>query len=412
MPDEDQNISENEEGTPSDDAVSQAGSQPETADFADFMQANQTEMQAEPEGAGAESVIETSSVPANGKSDELDDMKLDDDTLDENTGPSVLSELKGVISELNISFGQVVGFVAILLIVGALVIGSFYFLFGSLGDIRGIDRQEVAKESREFFLTRWWNNVFDGSSKVDKKTETKSEDKEVEKDVDPNVVVKPETEKALDDLRNIGRETALPSTETADRTSDAELDSNQFAFNVYLVLAKLGQDADVNERLSYYVRTYRRIRNTFNTDLFSYLDAQIDRQKSYNQFVSDFKSYLATGKLVLEDLRQEVGALNETLARIDEAAESAESNYSAAAENYESEKLPSLLDTFQDLSAQRAVVLAELRSREQILEKFEDAIPIVEEKIIAIEANQDAFVRAVRVIDFKQVDLDLIVDQQ
>ena len=407
MPDEDQNISENEEVSPSGDGVSQAGLQPEAADFADFMQANQTEMQAEPAEAGKDEIIETSSVPADGKSDESDDMGLDD-----SAGPSVLSELKGVISELNISFGQVVGFIAILLVVGAVVIGSFYFLFGSLGDIRGINRQEVAKESREFFLTRWWNNVFDGSSKVDNKTETKSEDKEVEKDADPSIVVKPETEKALNDLRNIGRETALPSTETADRTSDAELDSNQFAFNVYLVLANLGQDVEVNERLSYYVRTYRRIRNTFNTDLFSYLDAQIDRQKSYNQFVSDFKSYLATGKLVLEDLRQEVGALNETLARIDEAAESAESNYSAAAENYQSEKLPSLLDTFQDLSAQRAVVLAELRSREQILEKFEDAIPIVEEKIIAIEANQDAFVRAVRVIDFKQVDLDLIVDQQ
>jgi hypothetical protein len=159
------------------------------------------------------------------------------------------------------------------------------------------------------------------------------------------------------------------------------------------------------------VRTSRQVRNIFNTDLFALLNNANDRKATFDQYLLDFKGYNAEALLAYEDLRQEVEKLTETLTRIENLEQEIETNYINQAEALNSSILRAELVRFQELAKRRVVIRSELKAREQILNRYEDALPLISQKILAVEANKDAFIKGVKVTEFRQIDLDLVISE-
>jgi hypothetical protein len=106
-----------------------------------------------------------------------------------------------------------------------------------------------------------------------------------------------------------------------------------------------------------------------------------------------------------------VEKLTETLTRIENLEQEIETNYINQAEALNSSILRAELVRFQELAKRRVVIRSELKAREQILNRYEDALPLISQKILAVEANKDAFIKGVKVTEFRQIDLDLVISE-
>jgi len=163
------------------------------------------------------------------------------------------------------------------------------------------------------------------------------------------------------------------------------------------------------DKLSYYVRTYRKVRNIFNIDLFNYLNTSEHRDKSFNEFLAQFKGANEQAKIAYEDLRQEIDLYTARFTKLNDRSIAIEEEFFTNLDDLASESLPDLLDAFQEITTQKTIVKSELAARKAIAEKYATALPYIDKKIEALEVNRDPYVKGVKVVEFQQVDLDLVI---
>ena len=317
------------------------------------------------------------------------------------------SGLNAFLDQLNITRKQFYSFLVFFLVLILGVVVSFYFLFSffSTGteevkviNAPVVEQVEVVKtedpvevkteESEPSFISKVVDRVlnpFGGS-----KDETEPEKADVKPDTDSE-----EKSTSVDSVTDIGQ------------TPASKLSSSAISATVKIGSAEIQED-----RLSFYVRTYRKVRNLYNTDLFVYLSTVPDRNAGFQLFMTQFKGAFEESKIAYEDLRQEVAELSARVDKLKADAAEVENIFFANLDNLESEAIPNSLKAFQDISQKRDLAIAELKARQAIAERYEGALPLIEKKIIAIEANKDPFVKGVKVIDFPSVELDLVVNQR
>jgi len=170
-----------------------------------------------------------------------------------------------------------------------------------------------------------------------------------------------------------------------------------------------GRSSITDDKISYYIRTYRKVRNIFNTDLFNYLNNTSNRSLKFDEFLGKFKGANEEAKLAYEDLRQEIDLYTNRYNKINARANTVEQEFFESLDVLASEDIPELLESFQELSSQRIVIKSELSARTAVAEKYAKALPIIAKKIEAIEVNRDPYVKGVKVVEFNQVDLDLVL---
>lgn len=345
----------------------------------------------------AKSSVITESVEV----DETDKLAEIESELDE--ALELDSGLNAFLEQLNITKKQFFLFAGFILFLIIAVIISFVLLFKFFGtseeQVRVIGIQEPQRpitvtldeqEEEKFGLFTRFTGLFsrEDSDEVDDEVE-----EVVEEDID-------EVEEVEDN------EIFIPATEVG-RTPELRFETSAIA-----ATARLGA-ADLREnRLSFYVRTYRQVRNIFNTDLYSYLARVPDRSEGFNVFLLQFKGANEQAKLAYEELRQEIADIEARVSRLRQEASNVENRFFDALDNLESEFIQERLRAFQEVSARRDLAISELKARQAIAAIYSRALPLIETKITAIELNRDPFVAGVRVVDFRQVDLDLIIRQR
>ncbi|PIQ79678.1 hypothetical protein COV81_01230 [Candidatus Peregrinibacteria bacterium CG11_big_fil_rev_8_21_14_0_20_41_10] len=316
----------------------------------------------------------------------------------------VIDEVKGILAELHIGRSHFFGIIAFIVSLILIIVASFVFLLGYLNDsVDPLAQQNKAPEivvtvpavdDGPGFLSRIWNKVTGGN-----KDEVITEEPVA---TENPVVTETPVESDISTVKvvtDIGKEEALPTSKPVENLST----------DLFIVINQLGAVDQLPNRLSYYVRTYRRMQNIFNTDIFLLLDSSSVRNAAFDQYLDDLKASYAEATRAYEDIRQETAILNETLVRLEETRNASEERYLDAADQLASERLPELLETYQRLAEQYIVVRSEVRAREQIIVRYERGLPIVTDKILAVESNRDAFVKGVKVIDFPTIDLDLVI---
>lgn len=173
----------------------------------------------------------------------------------------------------------------------------------------------------------------------------------------------------------------------------------------------IGTSQKQENRLSEYIRTYRELRAVFNTDLFSYLSVVEDREKGFDEYLTRLKGVNQKSVLAREDLILEIAEYQARLEVIDQELDTLEGGFFGELEALNSEAVPSLLIAFQEVGKKEVVVSSELKARQAILDRYNSAEGVVDDRIKAIELNKDAFVKGVQVVDYKNIDLELIINQ-
>lgn len=170
----------------------------------------------------------------------------------------------------------------------------------------------------------------------------------------------------------------------------------------------IGTAQKQENKLSEYVRIYRELRAVFNTDLFAYLSVVDDRTKGFEEYLTRFKGVNQKMLLSREDLLFEIAEYRGRLQAVEAELIVLEGSFFGELEALNSEVLPSLLAAFQEVGKRQVVINSELKARQSVLDRYNSATGIVADRIQAIELNRDAFVKGVQVVDYKNIDLDLI----
>ena len=96
------------------------------------------------------------------------------------------------------------------------------------------------------------------------------------------------------------KETAITSSST---TIDTSSNNNLKIFSKSLPLVfEIHESNNVASNLAKYVRSYQRMKNIYNINIASFLDASSDRETAYFQYVNEFETALIDLKLSVNSL--------------------------------------------------------------------------------------------------------------
>lgn len=318
------------------------------------------------------------------------------------------SGFKAFLDQLNITKQQFFMFSGFVLFLIFAVIMSFIFLFRFFGtseeQVRVIGIQEPVQQVMPTTLDEDEEEKFGIFSRFSNLFGDKEED--TDQVIEDEIVFDEEEVEEITQEEVSEEDIVIPAGEVG-RTPEILFDTFAIRATTSLGSAELREN-----RLSFYIRTYRQVRNIFNTDLYSYLARVPDRAEGFNAFLLQFKGANEQAKLAYEELRQEIEDLDARVTRLRQEASQIEDRFFDALDNLESEFIQERLRAFQEVSARRDLAISELRARQAIAAIYTRALPLIETKITAIELNRDPFVAGVRVVDFRQVDLDLIIRER
>lgn len=363
-------------------------------------------------------VVQDTNKATNIAIDESSDSSSEEIGVDPNL--ELDSGLDSFLEQLDISKRQFFGFLAVILILLVGVGFSFYFLFKYFSNsseqvkiVGEVQIEEKIENSDSSVLTKVKNSIsnlnpFKKDESVDSNDVTDDDTKtKVESDKNNSQSVTGDSnEQSKDNIKTENVDTSVGIVNKIAKLEILNKDSRSL-----IAVKKIGKTEISENRLSFYLRTYRKVRNIYNTDLFSYLSQVTNRNNGFDLFLIQFKGANAEAILAYDELRQEIAEYQARVKKLQEDASLIENQFFNSLDQLESEVIATNLQAFQDISQKRAIATAELKARESIAAKFNKALPLIAEKIAAIEVNKDAFVKGVKVVDFRQVDLDLIIKQ-
>lgn len=336
--------------------------------------------------------VEETTAPAETASED-EEFVYDEEDFDS----GFVDRVDSLMGDLNLTRKHFILFsgCVVILIIG--IVFSFIFLFRAFGDDpEEIVATPVVEQEQQVEEVDKGGGFLSGlfGKKDDQQT-----DLETENDDNNNA-------DEIDDAQqeNTPDSTSISASVGLGDASITMYDSNAIRSVIYYGSTQISED-----KLSYYVRSYRKIRNIFNTDLFAFLNTVEDRESAYENFLAQFKGANEQAKLAFEEIRQDVEVFDQRLARLNDELQVVENEFFEAMDTLDSERLPDLLDSFQDLANKQSIIKSELLAREAIGEKYLKALPVIESKIQAVTVNKDAFVKGVKVVEYQTVDLDLII---
>lgn len=172
----------------------------------------------------------------------------------------------------------------------------------------------------------------------------------------------------------------------------------------------IGLQERESSRLGEYIKIYRELRSVFNTDLFAYLSVVNDREAAFESYLLSLRGNYEKALIAISDLQVEINGYNQRLEALDNDLDQVEGQFFGEVEALNPGRVDELLVVFQELGRKEVVLTSELRARQAVLDRFNGVESIVSDRITAIELNKDAFVKGVQVVDYKNIDLDLIIE--
>ncbi len=307
--------------------------------------------------------------------------------------PSKLDEFLG---DVGITRRQLYIFLAIILCFVIGVILSFYYLlslFSSTPD-------DITNEPDEPLIEE--PVVDEGPGLWDRISEWFSGNEEEPTDEEPSEpVVEEPVENKDDGIGGVGDVGSIGRDELE------RLDSEAIE-----LMGIVGMSNQSQSKIGRYLDTYRKLRSVFNTDLFAYLSVVNDREAAYENYVLNLRGNYESALMAQSDLEEEINQYLVRLNALELELEAVEVEFFGEVEALNSSRVSELLGVFQELGRREVVLTSELKARQAILDRYNGIESIVTDRITAIELNREAFIQGVRVVDYRNVDLDLIIDGQ
>lgn len=309
-------------------------------------------------------------------------------------------KLDEFLGDIGITRQQMYIFLTIILVFIIGVIVSFYYLLSLFSngpqDITDTPQEppvvveEPAEDGPGFFerISLWFDSLGGENEPVeDPKDEPVEDNPVVEDPIDE------------DDIGGVGDVGTIGSEELDDIDGDA-----------IELLNIIGVQQRQESRLGEYIKIYRDLRNVFNTDLFAYLSVVNDREASFESYLLSLRGNYEKALIAINDLQVEINEYNQRLNSLDDDLDQIEGQFFGEVEALNASRVDELLVVFQELGRKEVVLTSELRARQAVLDRFNGVETIVADRITAIELNKDAFVKGVQVVDYRNIDLDLIIE--
>ncbi len=171
---------------------------------------------------------------------------------------------------------------------------------------------------------------------------------------------------------------------------------------------EIQEQNQLNSKLENYLLSYKSMKNIYNTDISSFLDASADRELAYFQYVNEYEAALVNLKLSVNSLNSEIGYFQDVVTQANLEVDASEKTFFNKVQNLDESNLNQALSKFQTLSKRKLDLTSELKSRQTVLSRIGQNIEAIETKLEAIKLNKDAYIKAVTITEVEGVDLHLI----
>jgi len=171
---------------------------------------------------------------------------------------------------------------------------------------------------------------------------------------------------------------------------------------------KLGAKTSKSVDLDYYARVFSEMKLLYEVDVYAYLDNFDDRSKALKDYIKKTEAGISNTQILLADLKREVAVLEKSLDALEQKAKDSEKQFFDASDNLRVGKIDENLLLFQSLNIRIAELKPLLKGRLIFVKRFEDVLELVPEKLVSVKANSAALIKAVKLQNVNDFDLNLI----
>ena len=170
----------------------------------------------------------------------------------------------------------------------------------------------------------------------------------------------------------------------------------------------LGSQTSDQVNLDLHARVFSELKALHEVDVFAYLDNFENRQVAFDEYIKKVEAGLAKVGVLLSDLQRETAVLEASIAELELKAKDAENEFFQASDDLLVGKIDENLLLFQSLNIRIAELRPLLKGRQIFVKRYEDVLELVPEKLASVKANEQALVKAVKIQDVNDFDLNLI----
>lgn len=196
----------------------------------------------------------------------------------------------------------------------------------------------------------------------------------------------------------------LTREKTLNETPEILKDTFAIAFNNT-------EETTSKNSLTTYIANLRSLRNYLLIDILSILDGSSNRNVLYEQYITELRSIAIKSTSYLSALQNEIALLKNEYNDSENLKKDHRNKYSDSLKNYDGETAYSELQAFIESQKTSGEKFALYTSLESILDSYNSILKAVDRKLTFLEANRDAIIKNVKVVDIKEFHNELILSE-
>lgn len=171
----------------------------------------------------------------------------------------------------------------------------------------------------------------------------------------------------------------------------------------------VGQTEIIKTEIAYYIMTFRRLQNAYETNIDNLLNQSTDRRAKLRSHLAILKKLHTDGTQLLEQMKSQIEKIKQDYEPQRQLQETTDLNFFEQLNALNAQTTEDILDKFVEASKQVVALRAKFKALQKVAAFYEEALPKIAARIRDIELNEEALVSGIKVYDVKGSDLKLIV---
>ncbi|MBI2453791.1 hypothetical protein HYV58_01275 [Candidatus Peregrinibacteria bacterium] len=162
--------------------------------------------------------------------------------------------------------------------------------------------------------------------------------------------------------------------------------------------------------LAPYISLFRRLENTYNTNIDGLLNAATDRRARLRSYLSLLKSLSDESTAAVDAINKEIDPLRQSYDALLQKQIDTDKSFFQELQLLNAEAAEASLGRFIGISREIVRFRSRIKAFQKVKNYFEAALPKVQARIRDIELNEEPLVAGIKVYDVKGSSLNLILD--
>ncbi|GEM_PF-4653247 len=171
----------------------------------------------------------------------------------------------------------------------------------------------------------------------------------------------------------------------------------------------VGQTEIIKTDIAYYIITFRRLQNAYQTNINDLINQSTDRRAKLRSHLAVLRKLHTDGTQLLEQMKSEIEKIKQDYEPQRQLQETTDVNFFEQLNAFNAQTTSDILDDFVEASKQVVAFRARFKALQKVAAFYEEGLPKIAARIRDIELNEEALVSGIRVYDVKGSDLKLII---